>query len=143
MSLWSSEGVTKPCYNLQECSALESGCLVKVDENGFFIYWKSEGKVIVYIFLLVSVCLLRFHVVVITSLFYIDWRVSSSQHWHMVWLSAPVCVVIIGLFKFLSTFRPSKLQWEMFLISWWYMCLSYKTAVKLLFPRWPGRPVRQ
>lgn len=50
MSLWLSEGVTKSCYNLQECSALESGCLVKVDENGFFIYWKSEGKVIVYIF---------------------------------------------------------------------------------------------
>ena len=24
---------------------MESGCLVKVDEYGFFIYWKSEGKV--------------------------------------------------------------------------------------------------
>ncbi|KAL4237357.1 1-phosphatidylinositol 4 [Mactra antiquata] len=28
----------------EECSALETGCLVKVDEYGFFIYWKSEGK---------------------------------------------------------------------------------------------------
>lgn len=28
----------------EESSALESGCLVKVDEFGFFIYWKSEGK---------------------------------------------------------------------------------------------------
>ncbi|XP_060577835.1 1-phosphatidylinositol 4,5-bisphosphate phosphodiesterase beta-4-like isoform X1 [Ruditapes philippinarum] len=28
----------------EECSSLESCCLVKVDENGFFIYWKSDGK---------------------------------------------------------------------------------------------------
>lgn len=28
----------------EECSALESGCVVKVDEYGFFIYWKSDGK---------------------------------------------------------------------------------------------------
>ena len=23
----------------------EPACLVKVDENGFFLYWKSEGRV--------------------------------------------------------------------------------------------------
>ena len=28
---------------------LETGCLFKVDEYGFFIYWKSEGKVSGYI----------------------------------------------------------------------------------------------
>jgi phosphatidylinositol phospholipase C beta len=30
---------------LQESGTLEPKCLVKVDENGFFIYWKSEGRV--------------------------------------------------------------------------------------------------
>ncbi|XP_052767195.1 1-phosphatidylinositol 4,5-bisphosphate phosphodiesterase beta-4-like isoform X1 [Mya arenaria] len=28
----------------EECTALESSCLVQVDEFGFFIYWKSDGK---------------------------------------------------------------------------------------------------
>ena len=30
---------------LQETGNFEPNCLVKVDEYGFFIYWKSEGKV--------------------------------------------------------------------------------------------------
>ena len=29
----------------QESSTLETSCVVKVDEYGFFIYWKSDGKV--------------------------------------------------------------------------------------------------
>ncbi|KAL3872744.1 hypothetical protein ACJMK2_035948, partial [Sinanodonta woodiana] len=28
----------------EECSLLEPNCLVRVDEYGFFIYWKSDGK---------------------------------------------------------------------------------------------------
>jgi len=30
---------------LQESSTLEPNCVVKVDDYGFFIYWKSEGRV--------------------------------------------------------------------------------------------------
>lgn len=32
-------------YSFQDTATLEQGCLFKVDEYGFFIYWKSEGKV--------------------------------------------------------------------------------------------------
>ncbi|XP_041352770.1 1-phosphatidylinositol 4,5-bisphosphate phosphodiesterase beta-4-like isoform X1 [Gigantopelta aegis] len=31
------------CWD-EECSTLDPDCLVKVDEYGFFIYWKSEGR---------------------------------------------------------------------------------------------------
>ncbi|XP_025105032.1 1-phosphatidylinositol 4,5-bisphosphate phosphodiesterase beta-4-like isoform X2 [Pomacea canaliculata] len=31
------------CWD-EECGAFEPNCLVKVDEYGFFIYWKSEGR---------------------------------------------------------------------------------------------------
>jgi len=30
---------------LQETGVYELNCLVRVDEFGFFIYWKSDGKV--------------------------------------------------------------------------------------------------
>lgn len=32
----------------KDSSEFEPGCMFKVDENGFFIYWKSEGKVSSY-----------------------------------------------------------------------------------------------
>lgn len=32
-------------FSFQDTATLEQGCLFKVDEYGFFIYWKSEGKV--------------------------------------------------------------------------------------------------
>lgn len=31
------------CWD-EECGAFEPNCLVKVDEYGFFIYWKSDGR---------------------------------------------------------------------------------------------------
>ncbi|ESO85533.1 hypothetical protein LOTGIDRAFT_59292, partial [Lottia gigantea] len=31
------------CWD-EETSTLEVNCLVKVDEYGFFIYWKSDGR---------------------------------------------------------------------------------------------------
>jgi len=31
--------------NMQEVGVYELGCTVRVDEYGFFIYWKSDGKV--------------------------------------------------------------------------------------------------
>ena len=31
--------------NMQEVGVYELGCMVRVDEFGFFIYWKSDGKV--------------------------------------------------------------------------------------------------
>jgi len=37
--------LTSLFFCLQESSALEPSCVVKVDEYGFFIYWKSDGKV--------------------------------------------------------------------------------------------------
>jgi len=30
---------------MQEIGVYELGCTVRVDELGFFIYWKSDGKV--------------------------------------------------------------------------------------------------
>ena len=30
---------------MQEIGVYELGCTVRVDEFGFFIYWKSDGKV--------------------------------------------------------------------------------------------------
>ena len=32
----------------QEIGVYELGCNVRVDEYGFFIYWKSDGKVHTY-----------------------------------------------------------------------------------------------
>jgi len=31
---------------MQEIGVYELGCTVRVDELGFFIYWKSDGKVL-------------------------------------------------------------------------------------------------
>jgi len=33
------------CACLQETGVYELNCLVRVDEFGFFVYWKSDGKV--------------------------------------------------------------------------------------------------
>ena len=36
---------------LQETGVYEANCLVKVDDKGFFIYWKSEDRVSGFLFL--------------------------------------------------------------------------------------------
>lgn len=39
-------------YEDKETTTFEANCVIKVDEYGFFLYWKADGKVIIILPLL-------------------------------------------------------------------------------------------